>query len=94
MIGAIFTGLSALLVGWSQIRTQRAGASGSELRAGRRERKRLEDQMLAIRQWAIAMEQRLRELGERAPRRPPQVDLDWGREDDAESKSPVRLVGR
>jgi hypothetical protein len=95
VIGAIFTGLAGVLVAWTQMRAQRSGTSGAELREGRRERRRLEGQMLAIRRWAIKVEELLRENGVTPPRRPAQFDLDWGREDDDEEpKSPVRLVRR
>ena len=95
-IGAIFTGLAGLLVAWTQLRAQRAGVSGAEIKAGRRERKRLEEQMLGIRRWAVKLEELLRERGVPGiPRRPPQMDLDWGREDeDEEPKRPMRLVGK
>lgn len=96
MIGAIFTGLSAVLVAWANMRSQRSGVSGAELRAGRRERKRLEEQMLALRRWGLRCETRLvEERIEDIPRRPPQFDLDWGREpDDDEKPKRLRVVGK
>ncbi len=97
IIGAIFTGLSALLVAWANMRNQRSGVSGSELRAGRRERRRLEDQMLAIRRWGLRCETRLiEERVEDIPRRPVQFDLDWGREPDEDEgpKRSLKLVGK
>lgn len=95
IIASIFTGLAGLVVAWTQLRAQRSGMTTSELREGRRERKRLEAQLLGIRRWAIRCEQTLIEKLGRAPKRPPEMDLDWGLDsDDEEPKSPVRLVSR
>lgn len=90
LIGAVFTGIAGVLVAWTQLRAQGSGASRAEARESRRERKRLEEQMLGIRRWAIKCEERIRELGQMPPRRPPQFDLDWGREPEQDDE-PTKL---
>jgi hypothetical protein len=96
-IGAIFTGLSALLVGWTAHRSQRQTMSRTELREGRTERKRLARQVEALRRWGLQcevllIEKRIKPL----PKRPPEYEVDWGldTEDDEVPKRSLRLVGK
>lgn len=94
-----FTGLSGLMVAYLQVRSSRAGMSRAERREHRRENRRLEAQMLGIRRWAVKLEELLREHNiPGIPRRPPQMDLDWGRDVDEEEDDPpkrtLRAVGK
>jgi hypothetical protein len=95
VIGAIFTGLSAVLAAWAHLSGQRRNAAGAELREIRRERKRLQAQVDALRRWGLRLEVLLIEKRiDKIPRRPPQFDSDWGREDDEERPKRLRLVSR
>jgi hypothetical protein len=101
VIGAIFTGLSAVLVAYTQLRAQRSGSSRRELRRLRRENRRLENQMLGVRRWGLRCEVRLiEERVKNVPRRPAEFDLDWGREADEDEEEPaggskrLKLVSR
>jgi hypothetical protein len=91
VIAAIFTGLGGVILAWSQMRTQRRGASTAELRELRAEDRRKQAVIDALRRWGIRLEVLLIEKRVEPPERPPQFDADWGREDEEPTGGSKRL---
>lgn len=84
VIAAVFTGLGGLILAWAQLRGQRSGASTRENRVLRAANKRQGAQLDALRRWGLRLELLLIEKRLNPPKRPPEFDVDWGRDEEEE----------
>lgn len=84
VIAAVSTGLGGLILAWAQLRGQKSGASTKENRVLRATVRRLEAQVDALRRWGLRLEVLLIEKRVNPPKRPPQFDVDWGRDEEEE----------
>lgn len=90
IIGAIFTGVTAVLIAISGLYAQSGRKRAFDRKAANAENKRLETQFLAARRWGIRNEQQMLDEKLLPAPRPEELDLDWGLAEEDDGEPPPR----